>query len=148
LIWAHIVLWMILLIKLGDEVLNRFDILIPDIAELAIPKPLAWEYVWVLSIIPSTLGLSALSRNRLHFLNVLYYGIPVFGILPIIGAGIYMFPEIVEYWATRKTKETLMGYPLVWMWYIFFALALQLHLFQVYFSHQLRKAWDKSAKSK
>lgn len=86
----------------------------------------------------------SLTHNRANYLNILYYGIPVMGILPILAAGAYMFTDFIEYCTTHKTKEMFLGYPTVWLWFIFFALALQVHGLQVFFAHRLRKAWDKT----
>jgi hypothetical protein len=137
----HMMILMFLVLKLANDVLDRWEILIPSVAELAIPPPHVWEYVWIGSIIPTMCGLMSLSKNRLGLLNVFYFGIILVGVLPILTAGGIMASSFMDYWTRRKTRDMLFGYPLVCLWYIFFAFALQIHLAQLYFAHELRKAW-------
>ncbi|XP_055337694.1 protein jagunal-like [Paramacrobiotus metropolitanus] len=148
LVFFHLPLWLLMVVKMADDALDRLDILIPDLAELSVPKPILWEYIWMLSIIPSCFALASLPRNRIGLLNLFIYGNILLGILPVIGGIVYYFWELVEYAQVRHTKNLFLDLPVVVLWNIFFFLALQIHCFSWHFARQLIRSWDKGFKSR
>ncbi|OQV23258.1 hypothetical protein BV898_02713 [Hypsibius exemplaris] len=146
--WLSLLLWSLMGLKLLNHLAEQYEILIPDIAEWAIPEPLGWEYVYLLSFIPSVFGLLSLSHNRLPYLNILFYGIPLVSVTPVVAAAGYMAQDFISFGTTHKSKDIFLGYPLVWLWFVFFALALQLHLLQLFFALQLRRAWHKTVSTR
>lgn len=134
--------------KMVDDVLDRFDILFPWLAEKAVPKPLSWEYIWMLSIVPSLFGLAALPKNRLLLLQIFIYGTIIFGLLPVIGGVASTFWELVELAQTHHTKNRFLGLPVVPMWWFFFFWVTQTHIYALCFARQLKNSWDKGTKAR
>lgn len=146
-IFAHVALYLIMTMKMFNDFLDRFDILIPAVAELAIPKPLPWEYVWMASLLPSLFGLASLNRNRNVFLHIFIYGTILLGIFPILGGMVSWSTALLNYYHDHRTKDRFMGQPTVVLWFIFFACALEVHGYCLYCALNLRKAWDKTFKT-
>uniref|UniRef100_A0AC35GI48 Uncharacterized protein n=1 Tax=Panagrolaimus sp. PS1159 TaxID=55785 RepID=A0AC35GI48_9BILA len=74
-----------------------------------------------------------------------YYGQFFTGILPCsLGLG-SQFPELIAYIADPVNNETptIKGsFPMVVIWFIFFLIAFQLHIFAMYFKYYLLAAWN------
>lgn len=73
-----------------------------------------------------------------------YYAHFIFGVLPCcIGLG-GQFPELLDYLSDMENSKTPTfkgNFPMVILWYIFFLVAFQIHLFAMYFSTCLLEAW-------
>lgn len=142
-IFLHFVLFMGMLIKLSEDILDRMDIFILELEELYVPKPLMWEWIWACCILLSFLGLRAASTNRLSIMNYYVGGMIIFGIFPLFFPGIYYFNDIWQY-ADLKSEaeiEKWQGYPVCVIWYVFILIALQVHVFSLYFAFKLIKMW-------
>lgn len=78
-------------------------------------------------------------------MRMAYYGQFFSGILPLcIGLG-SQFPELIEYIRdpSRTDIPTIKGsFPMVVIWFIFFLIGFQLHIFAMYFEYYLLAAWD------
>jgi hypothetical protein len=97
--------------------------------------------VWLVSILPSLIGLIAIKKNRSFLMQQYIIGTIVFGLLPVIYAIYDLSDDLATYWDTKKAALQLLGYPMVVLWNMFLAIALQIHVFAVYFAYQLVKAW-------
>lgn len=142
-IFLHVVLFLVMLAKLSEDILDRMDIFVLELQELFIPKPLAWEWLWSSSIIAAFMGLNALSRNRIHALTSYAAATLVLGVFPVLGAAVYFFSDVSEY-AEKKNEanvEKWRGFPVAVYWYGFIMIALQVHLFSIYFAAKLIKIW-------
>ncbi|CAG0891393.1 unnamed protein product [Cyprideis torosa] len=139
----HVILIVAMLCKLSADILDRLDIFILEIEELYIPKPLFWEYAWLVSFSVTCLGLSAAQRNRVRPMKMFRIAILVLGLGPILFAMGYYFNDVWAYirHGERQKIQIWMGYPYALLWYIFLIAALQLHSLQLYFSGQLLQAW-------
>ena len=105
------------------------------------PAPKAWEYAWVVGIVAAVFGLKSLSKNNSLLLKQFVIGTVVFGVLPVIFGLIDQFDDIILYYNERKYGAQILGYPAALVWYFFLALAIQIHIFELYFSVNLLKAW-------
>ena len=67
------------------------------------------------------------------------------GILPLcLGLG-SQFPELIDYIRdpVNSNTPTFKGqFPMVAVWFMFFLIAFQLHMFGMYFKYHLLAAWD------
>jgi len=64
------------------------------------------------------------------------------GILPVIYAAVFhVSTDLVTYWETHTTRLLFHGIPVVIIWSMFLAAALQLHVYGIYFGYSLLKAW-------
>ena len=82
---------------------------------------------------------------QVKLMRLAYYGQFFSGVLPLcIGLG-SQFPELIEYIRdpSRTDIPTVKGsFPMVVIWFIFFLIAFQLHIFAMYFEYYLLAAWD------
>lgn len=78
-----------------------------------------------------------------------YYSEFVFGILPCaVGLG-SLLPELIDYLSDMENSQTPTfkgSFPMVIIWYIFFIVVLQIHIFSMYFSYHLLAAWQPQVK--
>lgn len=147
-VFFHFLLFIAMCIKLAEDVLDRLDIFILELEELYIPKPLIWEWMWMTSIVFSFPCLTALKRNIATSMTTYALGIFLFGIFPVIGAGVYYFRDMWEYAETRDSSnlEKWQGYPIAILWYLFLTVCLQLHIFSLYFAIRLIRMWKVKSK--
>ncbi|VDN43191.1 unnamed protein product [Gongylonema pulchrum] len=130
----HFLVLLTMWVKVGGELLvDELRLEWTFYRSLKLPNAYPWEYVWCFSFIPTNL-------LRYH-----YYGQFILGILPCaIGLG-GQFPELIDYLRDMKNSQspTFRGtFPMVIIWYIFFVIALQIHIFAMYFSYNLVAAWQ------
>ncbi|PNF36763.1 hypothetical protein B7P43_G11572 [Cryptotermes secundus] len=106
-------------------------------------KPLWWEYAWCISLLLSFFGLSAVRKNRIRTMQRYMSGIIIFGFGPLFYAAVYYFRDTWEYLHEGETDNILIwqGYPYGLLWYAFILLAVQVHLFSLYFARNLIAAW-------
>lgn len=120
--------------------------------ENAFPKPQYFEYIWILSLVASIAGYLSLSRNRIKFLKFYYYGHVLFGLAPILFIMLFNASDLwdfVQKKTNNSTTSNSTSIPVIVIWYIFLFIAIQIHLFGIYFSRVLLKAWDsESSKNK
>jgi len=143
-IFLHILLFLVMLVKLLPDILDRFDIFVMEVEELEIPKPLRWEYLWFISVpVVAFLGLSSVRKNNVQTLQMYLGGTIVNGLFPVLYAMYHYFSEAYGYINTRSTRgiKTWHGYPYALLWYAFLVLALQVHGACIYFSAKLMTAW-------
>lgn len=114
---------------------------------LRIPPTRTWEFVWLFgNAITCLVGLLATWRWRGSFVRFYAFGSFFCGLLPALYAAVYdVSPDLMQYWETRQTKLSFQGVPLVLLWSMFLAAAVQLHLYAVYFAWSLLSAWKQRA---
>jgi len=145
----HASLLGLMLFKLLEDILDRFEVDWGPLERLKVPVPHFWEYWWILSALPCFGSLTALSRNNERRLRQCYYGLFLFGLIPVaIGAGSKL-PQLLDYLgygaeggAGPQSAERFLGFPMVVVWFMFFAVAFQVHAFAMYFMTHLVKAWQ------
>ncbi|KAL9698269.1 hypothetical protein quinque_001710 [Culex quinquefasciatus] len=147
-IFFHYLLFFVMLVKLSADILDRLDIFILEIEELQIPAPLWWEYFWCLSVFLSFVGLSAARRNRVTDMKKYMVGISTVAFVPLIYCIMYYLNDVLEYISLEEGTEledtdifVWQGYPYGLLWYGFVLVAVQVHLFSLYFAWNLVKAW-------
>src|SRR5271156_1588901 len=106
-------------------------------------QPMFWEYWWCFSLVVTFVGLSAIRKNNSQTLQIYLGGIIANGIVPVLFALYFYSGDVYKYASTRSSKniQTWMGYPYGVLWYVFLVLALQIHLFTMYFASKLLSAW-------
>lgn len=113
---------------------------------LRLPKAQVWEFVWLSSFLPAVFGLAAMKRNKVIVMHQYVVGTLIFGLLPVLYAIYELSDDIMDYWDTRQTSLSFMGFPLVVLWSMFLTIALQIHAFGLLFAWQLIKAWKPKKK--
>jgi len=142
-IFIHYILLFLMLIKLTPEVLDKLDVFVLEVEELFVPKPLVWEWLWLLSVPVTLFGLSACKHSNLKSIKQFLIGTLVCSLLPIL-LGMALHAVDCYQFITEGITENIMvwqGYPYAMLWYAFFFVSLQVHLYQIYFGNCLMQAW-------
>ena len=154
----HVMLFVVMLLKLSDDLLDRMDIFVLALQELYIPKPRLWEWVWAASVLSTWVGLKSLKKNNVTLLKIFAFLIGSFSFLPIFYYLVYWFSDFKDFAsrsssssdagplgpeeATNQAVEKWRGYPVGLIWYPFLVVALQVHLLQLYFASVLIRVWS------
>ncbi|KAI6203446.1 Protein jagunal-like protein [Aphelenchoides besseyi] len=146
----HILVLMSMWAKVGSELARReFGYKSSFFEKLDLPS----AYPWYLSFWGICLVLVVHSDHLWLFiarlLRIQYYSQYIFGILPCcIGLG-GQIPELIDYifnMENSKTPTFKGAFPMVVLWYIFFLIAFQIHIFALYFSYHLLASWQRDVK--
>lgn len=142
-IFFHYLLFFLMLTKLMADILDRLDIFVLEIEELQVPEPIWWEYAWLLSILVTFLGLTAIRKNRIKTMQQFMYGIGLFGYGTTLYGALYHFSDAWTYITTGETDEIHLwqDYPYALLWYAFIVATWQVHFFSLYFAWNLLSAW-------
>ena len=106
-----------------------------------LPAPRSWEYAWFVTTVVALIGWKSTPQNNSFLLKQFMLGTVVFGILPIL-YGFYDLSDYLKaYVYEKKYTYVLFGYPAVVVWSLFLAVAVQLHVFALYFAIILLRAW-------
>lgn len=149
-IFLHYSLLFLILCKLTPDILDRLDIFVLEVEELFVPKPLIWEWLWLLSIPVTVFGLSACKHSSLKSIKQFLVGTMICALVPVM-LGMSLHAMDVYEFITEGVSENIMlwqGYPYAVLWYAFFFVALQVHLYEIYFGNCLMKAWLPLTKKK
>jgi len=142
-IFIHYILLFLMLTKLAPEVLDKFDIFVLEVEELFVPKPLIWEWLWLLSVPVTFFGLSACKHSSLKSIKQFLIGTLVCSLLPVLLGMALHAVDCYEFITEGVTENIIIwqGYPYAMLWYAFFFVSLQVHLYQIYFANCLMQAW-------
>ena len=110
-----------------------------------LPAPRPWEYIWIVSLMAAFLGFKAIPKNASNLLKQYILGTIIFGVVPIVYGMVDQGDDLYAYLNEKKSKANILGYPSVIAWFMFLTLAIQLHLFGLYFSYKLLKSWSSKA---
>jgi hypothetical protein len=114
-----------------------------ELEELEVPKPLKWEFWYCLSLPVTFFGLSAIRKNNIQAMQVYLGGTIANAVVPVLLGMFIYFGDVYTYVSTRSLKDIQVwqGYPYALLWYIFLVIALQIHLFSLFFASKLVTAW-------
>ena len=141
----HYLLLGLMLAKLADDILDRFDIFILELQELYIPKPLLWEWIWSFAAFSNLIATKSMRKNSFTMIKIYLFIIVFTAIVPLVYALGYFFSDFWTFLETRdlsKLSHVWNNYPLAILWYIFIVVALQIHFAQVCFAFNLLKTWS------
>ncbi|XP_067126094.1 protein jagunal-like [Centruroides vittatus] len=143
-IFLHFLLFLLMALKLSENILNQFAITIQELKNMNIPKPHLWEWIWTVSLVFAFIGLSGARRNRSSLMQIYVTGTFLFGLFPIFWAAVYFLEDVINIALNRNSTEIdkWFGYPVAVVWYIFITIAFQVHIFSMYFAIKLIKVWD------
>ena len=128
---------------------------IPLIKNFNIPRPHLWQYIWLLTLIPSLCGLISMNRNHILLMKIFFRGTVTFGLGTIMTTIILNLSDLFTF---KKLKinhklddiepQTLGGFPLLVLWYIFLIIMVQIHAFSLYMANILLHSWQQYKPSK
>jgi len=68
------------------------------------------------------------------------------GLVPTLyAAGFQVVDDLLHFYHTRHSKLMFQGIPVVILWSVFLAVAIQLHTYTLYFAWSLLRAWKQRA---
>jgi len=142
-IFTHYILVLAIITKLMPEILDKLDIFVLEVEELFVPKPLLWEWLWLLSVPVTFFGLSACSKSSYKNIKKFALGTLLCSLLPILIGGCCYAADCYEFVTEGITDNVAMwqGLPYAMLWYVFFFVAIQVHVFELYFANCLMQAW-------
>lgn len=136
----HMALSLLFLIKLSSTILDLLEIFWQPIEELYIPMADPWEWVWLSSVLPIFFAFSSIKTNSDFQIKLFMLGITLTCILPTIYCLFLHSTDFITYVLTKdpsKTSKVWLNYPVALYWYIFSAVALQVHAFELFFAYEL-----------
>ena len=78
-----------MLAKLTPEVLDKLDVFVLEVEELFVPAPLLWEWLWLLSLPVTILGLNTCKHSSLKSCKQFLIGTLTCSLLPVIIGMVY-----------------------------------------------------------
>ncbi|XP_029100106.1 protein jagunal homolog 1 isoform X1 [Monodon monoceros] len=141
LIYVHLVIWLLLVAKMS---VGHLRLLSHD----QVAMPYQWEYPYLLSIVPSLLGLLSFPRNNISYLVLSMISMGLFSIAPLIYGSMEMFPAAQQLYRHGKAYRFLFGFSAVSVMYLVLVLVVQVHAWQLYYSKKLLDSWFTSTQEK
>ncbi|KAM7335334.1 protein jagunal homolog 1 isoform X1 [Alexandromys fortis] len=141
LIYVHLVIWLLLVAKMS---VGHLRLLSHD----QVAMPYQWEYPYLLSIVPSLLGLLSFPRNNISYLVLSMISMGLFSIAPLIYGSMEMFPAAQQLYRHGKAYRFLFGFSAVSVMYLVLVLAVQVHAWQLYYSKKLLDSWFTNTQEK
>ncbi|NWH53067.1 JAGN1 protein, partial [Fregata magnificens] len=130
LIYTHVGIWLLLLAQMC---VGHLKLLPHD----QVAMPYQWEYPYLLSILPSLLGLLSFPRNNISF-----------SVAPLIYGAMEMFPMAQQLYRHGKAYRFIFGFSAVSVMYLVVVVAAQVHGWQLYYSKKLLDSWFTSTQEK
>lgn len=114
-----------------------------------IPRPHLWQYVWLITLIPSICGLISMNKNNIFLMKIFFRGTVTFGLGTIMTTIILNLSDLFAF-KSLKTNQQLdnvepqvfHGIPLLVLWYIFLIIMVQIHAFSLYMANLLLHGWQ------
>ncbi|NXT28338.1 JAGN1 protein, partial [Syrrhaptes paradoxus] len=141
LIYTHVGIWLLLLAQMC---VGHLKLLPHD----QVAMPYQWEYPYLLSILPSLLGLLSFPRNNISYLVLSMISTGLFSVAPLIYGAMEMFPMAQQLYRHGKAYRFIFGFSAVSVMYLVVVVAAQVHGWQLYYSKKLLDSWFTSTQEK
>ncbi|XP_068763764.1 tubulin monoglycylase TTLL3 isoform X2 [Struthio camelus] len=141
LIYMHVAIWLLLLAQMC---VGHLKLLPHD----QVAMPYQWEYPYLLSILPSLLGLLSFPRNNISYLVLSMISTGLFSVAPLIYGTMEMFPMAQQLYRHGKAYRFIFGFSAVSVMYLVVVVAAQVHGWQLYYSKKLLDSWFTSTQEK
>ncbi|KQK84532.1 protein jagunal 1 [Amazona aestiva] len=141
LIYTHVCIWLLLLAQMC---VGHLKLLPHD----QVAMPYQWEYPYLLSILPSLLGLLSFPRNNISYLVLSMISTGLFSVAPLIYGAMEMFPMAQQLYRHGKAYRFIFGFSAVSVMYLVVVVAAQVHGWQLYYSKKLLDSWFTSTQEK
>jgi hypothetical protein len=142
LIYLHFVLALLVLFQIITYHL-------PLITTIKTPQPHLWQYIWLLTIIPSICGLISMNKNHIFLMKIFFRGTVTFGLGTIMTTIILNLSDLFTYNKLKANHQLadvepqiFHGFSLLVLWYIFLIIMVQIHAFSLYMANVLLHSWQ------
>ena len=75
---------LLMLAKLLPEILDRLDVFVLEVEELFLPKPLLWEWIWLLSCPITYMGWASCKKSNASLMNKFITLLFLVGVTPVL----------------------------------------------------------------
>jgi hypothetical protein len=141
---AHFIFVLLVAFRLSVAIYVFAGIRPPRLLQrLRLPPASNWEFSWLIgSVVTCFVGLLAVKRRKSILVRTYIALSFLAGILPVLYAAVFHVQhDLIAYWNTHHTRLVFQGIPVVIIWSMFLAAALQLHVYGIYFAYSLLQAW-------
>ena len=128
---------------------------LPLIPTVNVPRPHLWQYIWLVSVLPSICGLLSLNRNNVFLMKIFVRATILFGLGTIIITILLNLSELFTYKKLKNNHQldeiepqTFLGFPLLVLWYIFLIITVQIHAYSLYIANVLLRSWQQYKSTK
>ncbi|XP_006260365.1 protein jagunal homolog 1 [Alligator mississippiensis] len=139
--YVHVALWALLAAQAVAAHLKL-------VAHERVAVPYRWQYPYLLSILPSLLGLLAFPRNNISYLVLSMISAGLFSVAPLIYGSMEMFPVAQQLYRHGKAYRFIFGFSAVSVMYLVVLVAAQVHGWQLYYSKKLLDSWFASTQDR
>jgi hypothetical protein len=122
---------------------------LPSKTTVKIPRPHLWQYIWLVTVIPSMCGLISMNKNQIFLMKIFFRGTVLFGLGTIMTTIILNLSDLFTYKKLKTNHQleevepqTFLGFPLLILWYIFLIIMVQIHAFCLYMANVLLHSWQ------
>ncbi|XP_005097686.1 protein jagunal homolog 1 [Aplysia californica] len=140
-LFLQIQLGLLMFVRLLPGIAGAFGFTVIRLRRLDLPHPRPWEYAWLVSLIAAVIGWRSTPTNNSFLLKQFVLGTIVFGLAPVFFGAFDLRNDIMLYLQEKKFTYEMFGFPAVLIWSVFMLIALQIHVFALYFSVVLLRAW-------
>ncbi|XP_030064413.1 protein jagunal homolog 1 [Microcaecilia unicolor] len=141
LIYVHVLIWLLLVAQMCVAHLKL-------VSHDLVAMPYQWQYPYMLSIIPSIVGLFSFPRNNISYLVISMISAGLLSIAPLIYGSMEMFPMAQQLYRHGKAYRFIFGFSAVSVMYLVMVVAVQVHAWQIYYSKKLLDSWFTSTQEK
>lgn len=130
-----------------SQILTYHFPLLPN--SFVVPRPHLWQYIWLISVSASIVGLWSLKKNHIFAMKIFFRGTILFGLGTIL---ITIILNLSELFTFKKLKnnhqldevepQKFFGFPLLVLWYIFLMITVQIHVYSLYIGNVLLASWQ------
>ncbi|XP_065115755.1 protein jagunal homolog 1-B [Paramisgurnus dabryanus] len=138
---AHAALWLLVAAQVVVSQLNL-------VSHKLVATPYQWEYIYLLSIVPTVFSFMALPKNNTSYLVISMISAGLLSLGPIFYGGMEMFPMAQQLYRHGKAYRFIFGFSAVSVMYLVMVIALQVHGWQIYYSKKLLDAWVTNTQEK
>ena len=114
---------------------------------MAKAAPLPWEIAWLLSAIPSVIGLMSIPKNNIAQMYAYSFGTIVVGVGPLVYGACIMVHNIFLKISLRRAPATEQ-WQRAPMKMAVIAFIIQFHGISLYFANKLLSAWNSKGEKK
>ncbi|KHJ47739.1 hypothetical protein D918_01896 [Trichuris suis] len=142
----HGLLLLLVAAKVFIETLQRLSLSPDSLSRIHLPSVNFWEYWWLCSFLALLTAMASIPKNDFVRIRRAYFLIVFLGLMPITVAAGLNVSQLMHYAKHGQAEEYFHGFPVVVLWYIFFTIAFQIHVFTMVFATKLGTAWQPAVK--
>ncbi|KAM4538315.1 protein jagunal homolog 1-B isoform 1-T2 [Fundulus diaphanus] len=138
---VHLLIWVLIAAQVTVSQLSL-------VSHKVVASPYQWEYIYLLSIVPTVFSFLALPRNIISYLVISMISSGLFCMASLIYGSMEMFPVAQQLYRHGKAYRFIFGFSAVSVMYLVIIIAVQVHAWQIYYSKKLLDQWFTATQEK